>query len=384
MKGKLDFVQTEGWKNFMAKLYGWGACAVIVGALFKLMHWQGAGTMLTIGMSTEAVIFFFSAFEPVHEEYDWKLVFPELAIKDEESLERLREERKREKELKASAAVHHSTQQQVVAAPVSAGAVNIPNIDISLDKASIEKVNQGLGKLSDAASKIADISSVTLVVDNFSEKLQKASVGVDELSGQIGSSSKKIGESADVLSSSFLNGGNSMNQAGDALVEGVKQATNALSQSLKESASSMTTHFEKAGTTIEDTVSASTKELTEKINQSADVLATSFEKVSRQVLADLESVKVGNGNQQKNIETLNKNLATLNSIYELQIQETDKHLKNSNSLYQGVEGMIKDIRLSVEETQKFRQSMHTLNSNITSLNDVYGNMLTAIHAVHNN
>ena len=375
MKGKLDFVQTEGWKNFMAKLYGWGASAVIVGALFKLMHWPGAGPMLVIGMGTEAVIFFFSAFEPVHEEYDWKLVFPELAIKDEESLERIREERKKEKEIKTPSQASTGGATSMV---------NIPNIDISIDQGSIDKVNKGLGDLANAASKIADISGVTLVVDDFSGKLQKASAGVDELNGQIGTSSKKLGESVDTLSNSFLNGVSSVNQAGDALVEGVKQATNTLSQSLKESASSMTIHFEKAGNTIESTISASTKELSEKIYQSADVLSSSFEKVSRQVLADLEAVKTGNGNQQKNIETLNKNLATLNSIYELQIQETDKHLKNSNSLYQGVEGMIKDIRLSVEETQKFRQSMHALNSNINSLNDVYGNMLTAIHAVHNN
>lgn len=375
MKGKLDFVQTEGWKNFMAKLYGWGASAVIVGALFKLMHWPGAGPMLVIGMGTEAVIFFFSAFEPVHEEYDWKLVFPELAIKDEESLERIREERKKEKEIKTPSQASTGGATSMV---------NIPNIDISIDQGSIDKVNKGLGDLANAASKIADISGVTLVVDDFSGKLQKASAGVDELNGQIGTSSKKLGESVDTLSNSFLNGVSSVNQAGDALVEGVKQATNTLSQSLKESASSMTSHFEKAGNTIESTISASTKELSEKIYQSADVLSSSFEKVSRQVLADLEAVKTGNGNQQKNIETLNKNLATLNSIYELQIQETDKHLKNSNSLYQGVEGMIKDIRLSVEETQKFRQSMHALNSNINSLNDVYGNMLTAIHAVHNN
>ena len=67
------------WKSFMAKLYGFGAAIVIVGAMFKIMHWPGAGPMLVIGLSTEAVIFFFSAFEPPHEEVDWSLVYPELA-----------------------------------------------------------------------------------------------------------------------------------------------------------------------------------------------------------------------------------------------------------------------------------------------------------------
>lgn len=63
----------------MAKLYGIGAAVVILGALFKIEHWAGASLMLIVGLGTEAVIFFFSAFEPPHEEVDWSLVYPELA-----------------------------------------------------------------------------------------------------------------------------------------------------------------------------------------------------------------------------------------------------------------------------------------------------------------
>ncbi len=83
-----ELVQSSGWKNFIAKLYGLGASVVIIGALFKIQHWPLAGTMLTIGLLTEAVIFFFSAFEPLHEEIDWSLVYPELAgIPEDESPE---------------------------------------------------------------------------------------------------------------------------------------------------------------------------------------------------------------------------------------------------------------------------------------------------------
>jgi len=70
---------SKKFKNNMAKLYGFGAAIVILGALFKLQHWTGAGAMLTIGLSVEAIIFFFSAFEKPHEEPDWSLVYPELA-----------------------------------------------------------------------------------------------------------------------------------------------------------------------------------------------------------------------------------------------------------------------------------------------------------------
>ena len=58
-----ELVQSSGWKNFMAKLYGLGASVVIIGALFKIQHWPFAGVMLTVGLFTESIIFFFSAFE---------------------------------------------------------------------------------------------------------------------------------------------------------------------------------------------------------------------------------------------------------------------------------------------------------------------------------
>ena len=66
-------------KKMMGFLYGMGAAVVIVGALFKLMHWPGAGPMLVIGLLTEAAIFALSAFEPVDKDLDWSLVYPELA-----------------------------------------------------------------------------------------------------------------------------------------------------------------------------------------------------------------------------------------------------------------------------------------------------------------
>lgn len=65
--------------KLMNFLYGMGAAVVIVGALFKLMHWPGAGPMLIVGLLTEAFIFGLSAFEAPEKELDWSLVYPELA-----------------------------------------------------------------------------------------------------------------------------------------------------------------------------------------------------------------------------------------------------------------------------------------------------------------
>ncbi|MGB5418046.1 gliding motility protein GldL [Algibacter sp.] len=70
-------------KRFMNMAYGLGAAIVIVGALFKIIHFEigplTGNVMLTIGLVTEAIIFALSAFEPVDDELDWSLVYPELA-----------------------------------------------------------------------------------------------------------------------------------------------------------------------------------------------------------------------------------------------------------------------------------------------------------------
>lgn len=75
--------QSRGFKKFMAMAYGLGASVVIIGALFKIIHFElgplTGNVMLTIGLVTEALIFALSAFEPVDNDLDWALVYPELA-----------------------------------------------------------------------------------------------------------------------------------------------------------------------------------------------------------------------------------------------------------------------------------------------------------------
>lgn len=66
-------------KKIMNMVYGLGAAVVILGALFKIMHWPGGNAMLIAGLITEALVFTISAFEPVDDELDWSLVYPELA-----------------------------------------------------------------------------------------------------------------------------------------------------------------------------------------------------------------------------------------------------------------------------------------------------------------
>jgi gliding motility-associated protein GldL len=75
--------QSKSTKKLFNMAYGLGASVVIIGALFKILHWEfgplTGGLLLAIGLITEALIFAISAFEPVDDEYDWSLVYPELA-----------------------------------------------------------------------------------------------------------------------------------------------------------------------------------------------------------------------------------------------------------------------------------------------------------------
>jgi gliding motility-associated protein GldL len=74
--------QSKATKKLFNMAYGLGASIVIIGALFKILHWEfgplTGGLLLAVGLITEALIFAISAFEPIDDEYDWSLVYPEL------------------------------------------------------------------------------------------------------------------------------------------------------------------------------------------------------------------------------------------------------------------------------------------------------------------
>ncbi|MFP2997163.1 gliding motility protein GldL [Spongiivirga sp. MCCC 1A20706] len=79
--------QSKATKKVFNMAYGLGASIVILGALFKILHWEidlgfiklSGGFLLALGLITEALIFAISAFEPVEDDLDWSLVYPELA-----------------------------------------------------------------------------------------------------------------------------------------------------------------------------------------------------------------------------------------------------------------------------------------------------------------
>ena len=81
--------QSAKYKKGMNFVYGMGAAVVIIGALFKIIHFSIGpltGTvMLTIGLVTEAVVFAISAFDAPEDDLDWSKVYPELGADGLES-----------------------------------------------------------------------------------------------------------------------------------------------------------------------------------------------------------------------------------------------------------------------------------------------------------
>ncbi|MCC7301251.1 MAG: gliding motility protein GldL [Bacteroidia bacterium] len=155
---------TRKWKNFMAKLYGLGASVVIVGALFKIMHWPFSGPLLVVGLSTEAIIFAFSAFEPIHEEVDWSLVYPELAGMHGEGHEAKEELPAEEEKLSITEQLDNMLEEAKIG----------PELIASL--------GDGMKNLSDQANKISNITEASVATGEYVSSVKSAAKNVSELS----------------------------------------------------------------------------------------------------------------------------------------------------------------------------------------------------------
>lgn len=164
-----NLVRSKTYKTFMGYLYGWGAAVVIIGALFKIMHWPGANIMLIAGMGTETVIFFLSAFEPPHKEWDWSLVYPELAgMIDENPIE---------------ASVDENGNPIDISLPVSKDPLSA-KLDKMLEDANIspeliDRLGQGMQNLADSANSMNNMANVTAATDKFVSNM-------DGVAGQAG------------------------------------------------------------------------------------------------------------------------------------------------------------------------------------------------------
>lgn len=307
-----ELTQTHGYKVFMGYVYGWGATVVMVGALFKIQHYPGASVMLIVGLMTEAVIFFLSAFEPPHEQVDWSLVYPELAGIDKDMDSINVEDKKAAVKSKKSA---------------------LEKFDAMIENAEItpelfEKLGHGLKNLNTTTEKLKDVSDATAATNNYVANFEKASEKVNSFAEAYGASAEKLNVQAEKLASAY----------------------------------------EKSAMSV---------------GNSGEELSATYTKLIASMNKELET-SAGSGksyNEQLNI--MNKNLMALNSVYEMQLEGTNKQFEAAKKLSTGLDEIMANMKQSAEDTKRYRDEIGRLSSNLAAMNTIYGNMLAAMNFKQN-
>lgn len=320
----MKIFESKAYKSIMGYVNGWGASVVIVGALFKIMHFPGAGPMLIAGMLVEAFIFFLSAFEPPMEHYDWSRVFPELG--------------KHNLEHGASVA---SVKQPVAA--VSEGKASAPavagNVDLGLEADDLNRLKAGICKIAETADNFASVVGKT---PDMTEKMTKISESFDELGARTQEMSKALQNS----------------------VEGFSSGYNDINRLLVDSAQSLT-----------DQIKSNCEKLAGSIGESAG----SFSALNKLMEEQCQQLKSNTGDYTQQLAGVNKNISALNALYELQIHETKSCLESFRGMQGDMGEMLENVSLSLDSAKLFKQESQQLANNVASLNSVYGNMLSVVN-----
>ncbi len=289
-----EIVQTSGWKNFMAKLYGWGASVVIIGALFKINHYPGANLMLILGLSTEAIIFFFSAFEPPHEEPDWTLVYPELAGLTDEDEAALPGGRSRGGGYGGSSSALEKFDKLLEEGEITPDLFN--------------KLGQGLQRLSDTAEKLHDISDAAAATTKYAESLDKAAETVDQHTENYVSSTEELKGSVDRLSQSYDKTANLITESGT----NYQRLAESFSH-IEDGSKSYNEHLE----TLNKNLSALNAVYELQLQTSNEQLKKAEDAYSglSQMMEDLKASAESSARYREEVTKLSENLSELNTIY---------------------------------------------------------------------
>lgn len=203
--GVIEFVRSPKGKQMTGVAYALGAAIVIVGALFKIQHWPGAGPMLCIGMLTEAVLFSLGAFDKPHKEFDWSIVYPEL---DEEN-----EAEASEKTREANIQALHATlglASRPTGGDVKGATTQVPEINASaMVEEQVKKLAEGVKTLNTTASQIGSIANAAAESQEYVGNLTKAS----KAASAFAASQASLTNSSDELVSSYQNIAKSISSA---------------------------------------------------------------------------------------------------------------------------------------------------------------------------
>lgn len=315
-----ELLKTKRAKIITGYIYSWGASVVLIGALFKLQHWPYSGVILAVGLMTEAVIFFVSAFEPPLEIPEWSKVYPELR-EDYEVSEFEEVERPGRSKLDEL----------------------LKNSDLTPDL--LKKVSYSLNELSNTARGISDISAATVATDMYVKNLTLASEAMN-LFGELNAKANQ-----------------SIHSSVNNLVETYEQTTRQLSSSSQA---------------VIEKLAKSGDEITTKIAESGNMLAKSYKIAAEKMEESLKNLN-HSGDYAENMARLNKNLATLNSTVENQLKGAEDQVKAGLKFSTDLGKMNEILAASVDELKRYQENAAKLNQHLEALNTIYGNMLGALN-----
>jgi len=282
-----EIVQSEKFKKVMAYVYGWGASVVLAGALFKIQHWPGASIMLTAGMGTEIMIFFLSAFEPLHEEDDWSLVYPQLA-----GIEDLDDQEMGE----------HSA--------VSTASSALEKFDALLEEGELspelfQNLGAGLTKLNDTASKLSDLSDASAVTNEYVEKVKVATDSMTGFSETYNHSVEELTEANNTVKTAGHQLADSYSRLTESLNKESEQAVEE-NKSYGEQLRNMNKNLEALNAVYEMQIANSNDQLNASKN-----IYNGINEMMESLTSSAEDTKV----YKEQVAQLGSNLQALNTVY---------------------------------------------------------------------
>lgn len=358
-----DFLHSKRWKLMQNYIYSWGASVVLIGALFKLEHLPGAPVFLGVGMSIEAIIFFISAFEPLQELPDWKVIYPQL---------RTGEEKEREVQIyKKADEKFGNFFSRGSGGSGGGGGLAIAN----LPDEQLKNLKDSFETLSKAAKGIADITSATKATEVFVANLNEASNSI----GSVVEANRKVStvmdESVQEIAKSYQSAAHKMNETVDNSSKGIQHTLKDLTDTVSKTADGLKQSSDKVAKEMEKT----SAEFAQQVNHSASNLTTSYKDLTNSMTNGFKGLEKSSQNYITNLDQLNKNLTAVNTAYELHLKGAGKVETMVNEYTKGVGEIGKLLNTSVEEAKRFNQNTKEINDNIQALNVIYGKMLGALN-----
>ena len=160
-KGFMNWYESYQGKKVVGAVYSLGASVVIIGALFKIMHFPGAGAMLMVGMGIEALLFALGCLDKPHTEFHWNNVFPQLLGHgaDPELIEEMKS--------RPCPTLMGGTTGAETSAP-------------TLDTKELESLKAGVANLAKTASQLNELATVATATNNLTAKLDAASQAAEQ------------------------------------------------------------------------------------------------------------------------------------------------------------------------------------------------------------